>query len=375
MHIERLTLQQFRNYTSQEISFHPRLNVLTGENAQGKTNILEAVYYLAVGKSHRTNKDADLIQHGQAAAQLQAVVRTGAREQRLVLQLRGSNKTARINGVAQSKMTDFIGRLQVVLFAPEDLSLVKGAPSLRRRFIDIELGQSQPAYLYHLSQYTRTLQQRNALLKQFIHGSGDTDYLSVFDLPLAEHGAQVWLRRQHFLLRLAELVGETYATLSSSRERLTLNYECSLPGMDFLKNSLSLPALSESFQNVLSQKYSFDCRQGHTSIGPHRDDLLFFLDGQDVQGYASQGQQRTIALALRLAEIDLLQEETGEYPVLLLDDVLSELDNLRQQNLVLAMSEKVQTILTTASPIQLPQAMTQQARLFEIRSGIIHEEG
>ncbi|RIV17644.1 DNA replication/repair protein RecF [Alicyclobacillaceae bacterium I2511] len=375
MHIEKLILQQFRNYKNQLLTLHPHLNVLTGDNAQGKTNVLEAVYYLAVGKSHRTNHDMDLIQQGQTMAQLQVVISREEREQELVLQLRGHTKTARINGIVQSKMTDFIGRLQVVLFAPEDLSLVKGGPSVRRRFIDIELGQSQPAYLYHLGQYARTLQQRNALLKQFAHGTRDEEYLSVFDQPLAEHGAQVWLRRSRFLLRMSELVQHTYATLSSSREHLTLDYDCSLPGVDLLHNSTSVTALSEAFQNALRQKHELDCRQGHTSLGPHRDDLLFFLDGQNVQSYASQGQQRTIVLALRLAEIDLLREEAGEYPVLLLDDVLSELDNQRQQNLVLAMSEKVQIILTTANFIQLPKTMTQQARLFQVCSGIISGEG
>lgn len=372
MFIRDLHLARFRNYEQEDIHFSEGVNVFVGENGQGKTNALESIYMLALGKSHRTSKDSECIMWGSDGCSIGSTVFVKNREQKIRLDLKQGSKKAQVNGVNLSKMTDFVGHFQVVLFAPEDLQLVKGNPGARRRFIDMELGQTQPKYLYHLSQYQRTLQQRNALLKS---GNVDEEYLEAFDAQLVVHGAQVLHRRFRFLQKMRPLSHGIYLSISQGREQLEIHYACSIPGLKGELETFELTEISMLFEKALLTKRKSDEFAGHTTVGPHRDDLVFYLDGQSVQAYASQGQQRTIALSLRLAEIDFIHQEIGEYPVLLLDDVLSELDDLRQKSLVLAMSEKVQTIITTASLFQLHDKLRDAARLFQVRSGIIQNEG
>lgn len=372
MKIRELTLMQFRNYEAQTLSFVPGVNVLVGENAQGKTNVVEAIHCIALGKSHRTNKDTDLIGWNAEEASVVADVSYDRHSDRqLRIDLRHGGKRARINGVPQTKMTEYIGHFQVVLFAPEDLQLVKGGPAVRRRFLDMELGQTQVKYLYHLSQYARALQQRNRLLRN-PQGLDDA-FLDAFDDQLVEHGTQILIRRQHFVLDMRKFSGQIHQLISSNREQFDLRYASTVRVDD--DEPFDEARIQDAFQNALEKKRANDIHLGYTSVGPHRDDLVFTLDGQSVQSFASQGQQRTIALSLRLAEIDFIRQEIGEYPVLLLDDVLSELDDMRQRNLVLSMSEKVQTILTTTSLFQLEQELGTAARLFHVQSGIIQSEG
>jgi DNA replication and repair protein RecF len=347
------------------------VNILIGENAQGKTNALEAIYLLAVGKSHRTHRDTDLIMHGQDRASIWAVVEMGGRDRTLQLDLGAGGKRALVNGVHLSKMTDFLGHFQAVLFAPEDLQLVKGGPGVRRRFVDMELGQTQVKYLYHLSHYTRALQQRNSLLKK---GDVDDAYLEVFDEQLIQHGTEVLQRRLRFIDEMRTLADEIYQSIAHHRERFGLAYHTSIPGLDPAVMT-DKQVIADRFRAALASRRQADRQLGYTTVGPHRDDIRLFLDDQPVQSFASQGQQRTIALSLRLAEIEFIRREVGEYPVLLLDDVLSELDDTRQRNLVWSMSEKVQTILTTTSLFQLTGRLQETARLFSVCSGIIQSEG
>jgi DNA replication and repair protein RecF len=377
MWVESLWLRCYRNYAEQSVTFHPGVNVLIGENAQGKTNALEAIHLLAVGKSHRTHRDMDLVQHGAQRASVKAVIHASSRKHTLELQLGAGGRRALVGGVQQAKMTDFLGHFQAVLFAPEDLQLVKGGPAVRRRFLDMELSQTQPAYLYHLTQYNRALQQRNTLLRQ---EEADDAFLDAFEAQLAEHGAQVLRRRLRFVAEMAPIADEIYRTIAENREGLRMEYACTVPEVPAhagaaTDSEAALVQLTEVLLRALQQKRSHDRRFGATSVGPHRDDLRLYLDGVPVQAFASQGQQRTIALSLRLAEIEFIHRQVGEYPVLLLDDVLSELDDSRQRNLVMAMSEKVQTILTTTSLFPLTGRLRENARLFSVCSGIIQAEG
>lgn len=370
MLIQSLQLQNFRNYEDTLVEFDPKVNVLLGDNAQGKTNVLEAIYLLAVGKSHRTSKDQDLIARDREFASVTGKIERRNHLQKLSLYLGNKGKKAAINGITQTKMTDFVGHFQVVLFAPEDLQLVKGGPATRRRFVDIELGQIQVSYLYHLSQYQRVLQQRNVLLKQ---ERRDLDLLQILNIQLAEHGAQVVYRRNSFIRELAEFAKLIYSSISAQGEILEVSYFCSIPNVNGHQLE-SLEQINIQYLKTLEDRTKADITQKYTTIGPHRDDLLLQLDGQPVQSFASQGQQRSIALALRLAEIDFMYRQLNEYPVLLLDDVLSELDNNRQKNLVLAMQEKVQTIITTTGLFDLKEKLGQHARLHRVRSGIINAE-
>jgi DNA replication and repair protein RecF len=370
MKIDALDLQQFRNYERLSMEFSPTLNLLVGENAQGKTNALEAIYLLALGKSHRGQKDSELMRFGASHTTIEGNISLRERKRKLKLEFQPTGRKASINGIPQTKMTDFIGHFQVVLFAPEDLMLVKGSPAVRRRFLDMELGQTHPKYLYHLGQYTRTMQQRNTLLKR----GGDEYSLPVFDAQLVSHGAQIMHRRIQFLQKMQPLSQKIYADISDHREDFTFSYASSLTKFVLTPES-TIAEIEHAFEESLAGKRETDLRLGSTSVGPHRDDLVFFLNEKSVHAYASQGQQRTIALALRLAEIDFIYGEIGEYPVLLLDDVLSELDDARQRNLVLSMSQKVQTILTTTSLFQLENELQSRSRLFYVSSGIIQTEG
>jgi len=369
MNLTELKLHGFRNYADQHIHFGEGVNILLGENAQGKTNALEAIYMLAMGKSHRGQKDAELRAWGETTAAIEGKIALSKRDRTLKLELNEGGRRALVNGVNQTKMTDFIGHFQVVLFAPEDLQLVKGAPAVRRRFIDMELGQTQPKYLFHLSQYNRALQQRNALLKR---PPLDWSYLSVFDAQLAEHGCEILQRRMTFIAHMKRLSNDIYQQISDQREQLSIQYVSTIGGLDV---EMDKQERRLKYEKNLFDKRNQDGHMGYTSVGPHRDDLTFYLDNHSVQSFASQGQQRTIALSLRLAEIDFIHDEIGEYPVLLLDDVLSELDDNRQKNLVVSMSKKVQTILTTTSLFQLADELQARARLFHVRSGIIQTEG
>lgn len=370
MRIDSLALTNFRNYEEQEVVFDESINVFIGENAQGKTNALESIYFLAMGKSHRTSKDSDCIRVGADSATVTGRTNVRGRDVSLRLELSKGGKRALVNGVSQTKMTDFVGNFQVVLFAPEDLQLIKGGPGLRRRFIDMELGQTHPKYLYHLSQYNRALSQRNALLK---NGHIDWDYVSVFDDMMALHGSEVMVRRRQFVQQMNHYAAQIYQNISSGREQLSVVYSASIEGtrrngepVNWDKN-----VLQELFASLLVAKRDSDAQARHTTIGPHRDDLTMTLDGQSVHVFASQGQQRTIALSLRLAEIDFIHQEVGDYPVLLLDDVLSELDDHRQRNLVLSMREKVQTIITTTSLAPFHGILESEMRLFNVHSAII----
>lgn len=368
MFLSDLTLSHFRNYESLSISLSKNVNVFCGENGQGKTNALEAISMLAIGKSHRTSRDKDMISWNGEQAKIEGVVEAIHGERRLKIELGNAGRKAYVNRIQQSKMTDYVGHFQVVLFAPEDLQLVKGSPKERRRFIDIELGQTQPLYLHHLANYGRTLLQRNRLLKQ---GVFDEGVLATFDEQLAIYGAHVVTRRFKFLAQLQPLAQSVYADISDRRETFTFSYVSSIQHVDY---DTSLDEVADQFQRTLYEKRSNDVRMGYTTVGPHRDDIQMFLNEQDVYHFASQGQQRTIALSLRLAEIDFIYREIGEYPVLLLDDVLSELDDKRQRNLVLSMSQKVQTVITTTSLFHLQEELALSARVFQVDSGIIIQD-
>lgn len=367
MHLTDLTMNCFRNYDRQHVTLSPEVNVFCGENGQGKTNALEAIALLAIGKSHRSVKDKDLIKWKADQASVEGVIALSRGNRNLRLELGQAGRKAFINRVQQTKMTDFIGHFQVVLFAPEDLQLVKGGPRERRRFIDVELGQTQPLYLHHLANYNRVLQQRNKLLKD---GVMDEAYLTSFDEQLIEYGSQVVHRRLGFLEKLNPVASAVYAEISQGREAFQFQYISTLAKKNIHPDIRQIRTL---FERSLMDKRQTDFRMGYTTVGPHRDDLQLFLDGQDVQSFASQGQQRTIALSLRLAEIDFIYDEIGDYPVLLLDDVLSELDDKRQRNLVFSMSQKVQTIITTTTLFHLETELSSAARLFDVSSGIISE--
>ncbi|MDO4774201.1 MAG: DNA replication/repair protein RecF [Aerococcaceae bacterium] len=368
MKLKQLKLQHYRNYADLSLEFQDGLTILTGENAQGKTNLLEAIFLLSLAKSHRTNHDQEMIQWQQETARVEALIETDHYEFPLELILNKKGKIAKFNHIEQPKLSAFVGKLNTILFAPEDLQLIKGAPSLRRRFIDSELGQSHPVYLGHLMAYQRLLKQRNSYLKQFGRSNQfDALYFDILTEQLVDEAVQVIEQRLDFVEQLSRLARPIHQNLSNQRDELSLYYVSSTPKVDYEQVETLRTDLLQAFKDTLSREKE----QGTTLIGPHRDDISFQLNDKKAQFFGSQGQQRTIILSLKLAEIDLMKQVTGEYPVLLLDDVLSELDDDRQHLLMSYIEHKVQTFLTTATVKGLKLHQLKQADIYYVKQGTV----
>ncbi|PHA00460.1 DNA replication/repair protein RecF [Bacillus pseudomycoides] len=368
MYITELHLQNYRNYEQLNLSFEDKVNVIIGENAQGKTNLMEAIYVLAMAKSHRTSNDRELIRWDEDCGKIKGRLQKRNSSLSLELNVSKKGKKAKLNQLEQQKLSQYIGVMNVVMFAPEDLNLVKGSPQVRRRFLDMELGQIAPVYLYELSQYQKVLTQRNHLLKKMQGNSmNDEAMLDVFTLQLVEHGVKVLKKRFEFLRLLQEWAAPIHRGISRGLEELEIVYKPSIDVSESMDLSKIKEVYYESFQSV-KQRELF---RGTTLIGPHRDDLQFFVNGKNVQVFGSQGQQRTTALSLKLAEIELIYSEVNEYPILLLDDVLSELDDYRQSHLLNTIQGKVQTFVTTTSVDGIEHDTLKQAKTIHVTNGTV----
>lgn len=371
MYLTKIKLQNFRNYDKEALDLSSSINVLIGENAQGKTNLIESIYFLAMTRSHRSSKDRELINWHKDFSKVEGQLKKKSNKLPLEIILSKAGKTAKINHLEQKRLSDYIGQLNVIMFAPEDLSLVKGSPSVRRRFIDMELGQMNKIYLHHLVQYQQILKQRNKLLKEARQRKKfDEMYLDILTEQLAAEGAEVLFNRFQFIKKLNQWAQEIQLDISNNKESLVIEYK----SLTELNNKLT----TEEIFQILKKKYkeveSQEIDQGTTTIGPHRDDLIFFVNERNVQTYGSQGQQRTTALSLKLAEIELMYEVTGEYPILLLDDVLSELDDDRQTHLLDSIQNKVQTFITTTSLDGIQMELLNDPLIFCVKNGGIVKE-
>jgi len=352
MRVTRLKLANYRNYQGLDLSPHPGLTLLFGDNAQGKTNALEAVYLCATGKSHRTSHDAELVLRGAEAAYIRADVLRGGIERRIEVRLmKTGKKQIRVDGAAISRMGDLMGCLNAVLFSPEELSLVKDGPNARRRFLDVLLCQTSRAYFYSLVSYQRALAQRNALLKEgAAEGKSLSCQFEVWEEQLALHSTALHNARKAAMEQIAPAAAKMHTRVAGGAESLLLRYKGDLYGRE-LKEALE--ALRED-----------DMRRKLTARGPHRDDFAVLVDGVDLRAFGSQGQQRTAALSIKLAEAACMERMSGEKPVLLLDDVLSELDAGRQKRLMEAVLG-YQVILTSATA---PKGLFADAR-FRVERG------
>ncbi len=353
-----------------ELAFDHQVNVFLGENAQGKTNIIEAIYVLALAKSHRTSKDKELIGWGDEFARIQGKLekRSSNLELELILSVKG--KKGKINGLEQKKLSEYIGAANVVLFAPEDLNLVKGSPQVRRRFLDMEMGQISRVYLHHLGLYQKVLLQRNHLLKSLQIGKGSKEMLDILTDQMIVLAAEVTKRRFEFIKRLQKWAEPIHYDISRGKEELEIRYLSATNVSD----EMDLSKIKEEFYQMYEKQKTREIQRGVTLFGPHRDDLGFSINGHDVQTYGSQGQQRTTALALKLAEIELIYSEIGEYPILLLDDVLSELDDYRQSHLLKTIQDRVQTFVTTTNISGIDQRTLNQAKIWTVSEGTIISE-
>ncbi len=338
MRVRRLRLTGFRNYERAELVPARGVTVLHGANAQGKTNLIEAVHLCCLGRSHRTPRDAELIRWGESAALVRLEVERADGTHDISVRIGTEDKrkkAIKINNSPVQRIGELMGHVNAVLFSPEDLRLIKDGPDGRRRFLDMEISQLSPAYFYALQRYFQALNQRNELLRKLADERSSralSDTLDAWDALLVEHGGQVIERRQAYLADLMEVARETHAALSGGAEALTLAYTGRARDPDELRN-------------MLRAARAEDLRRLTTSVGPHRDDFKIVITGRDARAFASQGQQRTAALSLKLAEIDVMRRTTSESPVLLLDDVMSELDVDRRKMLLSRMGD-VQTLIT-----------------------------
>lgn len=370
MYLEDIELQNYRNYEQATLTFSPSINVLIGENAQGKTNLIESIYFLAMSRSHRTSRDRELIRWDSDFAKVKGLLKKKSHSVPLEIILSKRGKQAKLNHLEQKKLSDYIGQLNVILFAPEDLSLVKGSPSVRRKFIDMELGQMNKIYLYHLSQFQQVLKQRNQFLKQArFNKKYDTIFLDVLTDQLATEAAQVLHSRFKFVNQLSDLANTVQKDISNEKETLSISYKTSSSADETMTVEEIFNHLKEDYEKNVSQEVD----QGTTTVGPHRDDLVFHVNDRNVQTYGSQGQQRTTALSLKLAEIELMRDMTGEYPILLLDDVLSELDDSRQTHLLKSIQNKVQTFITTTSLDGVQMDLLDDPFIFYVDDGSIEK--
>lgn len=332
MYIKSIQLESYRNYKNSTIYFDKGTNVLYGDNAQGKTNILESIFMCATTKSHRGSKDKEIVGFDDKEAHITLYLEKSGDEIKIDMHLRKDKaKIVAVNGSKISKSSELLGILNVVLFSPEDLGIIKNGPSERRRFIDMELCQLDGIYLYNLSKYNKIIDQRNKLIKDSYHNNELIETLNIWDMQLVSYGNMIIEKRSKFIKELNEIIGEVHSKLTNSKEHLEIIYEPDV--------------LPEDFEKALRKNREKDIKLKITGVGPHRDDFSFIVNGIDIRKFGSQGQQRTAALSLKLSEIEIVKKITGHIPVLLLDDVLSELDNNRQNYLLNTIGD-IQTIIT-----------------------------
>ena len=360
MYIESVALTNFRNYESLELEFSDKTNILYGDNAQGKTNVLEASYVGATTRSHRMARDKDMIRFGEEEAHIRLNVKKREVGHRIDMHLRkNKSKSVMIDGLPIRRSSELFGLINIIFFSPEDLSIIKEGPGERRRFMDMELCQLSRIYYGNLAGYNKVLNQRNNILRGVGARNGMLDTLEVWDDQLVQYGKRIITERENFIRMLREVVLRVHEKITGGKESIEIRYE---PNVS-----------ADEFAEMLQRKRETDLRYMTTMTGPQRDDIGIYIDGNDVRVYGSQGQQRTAALTLKLAEIELVREMISDTPILLLDDVMSELDGKRREAL-LGSIQGIQTILTCTGYDDFIREHMEQDRIYRVTKGVITRE-
>lgn len=361
MYIEYLNLINFRNYASLSLKFSPSVNIFIGDNAQGKTNILESIFYCSFARSHRTNKDKELIKWGAENSFIQAYVRKERLDKKIDIKIfKQGKKGININSIKISKIADLVGTFNVVMFSPEDLKIVKESPSYRRKFLDMELSQLNRRYYYNLVQYNKILSERNFILKKW---DTDPNILDVYDAQLSQFGALIIKERVEYLSKLNKKGSIIHKDITSGLENINFKYLTSVKDIENAEQELL---------NLFFSNRKKDAEKRMTSIGPHRDDFSININGVDTKSFGSQGQQRTAVLTIKFSSLQIIKDETGEYPVLLLDDVLSELDINRQKYLLKSI-DSIQTIITCTGINDVVTYLSKNAKVFYVGNEAVEE--
>lgn len=360
MKIKSLKLKNFRNYDLLKLEFDDATNIFYGDNAQGKTNILESIYLSGTTKSHRGTKDRDLVQFGKEESHIEAVVEKNGITYQIDMHLKkNSPKGIAINKIPIRKASELFGIINIVFFSPEDLNIIKNGPSERRRFIDLELSQLDKVYLNNLSNYNRIVNQRNHLLKDITQQRNLMETLDVWEIQLIQYGNKIIERRKQFVKEINKIISNIHKKLTGQREDINLIYEPSIGNL--------------TLEQALAKNRERDMKIKSTSVGPHRDDICFMAGDLDIRRFGSQGQQRTAALSLKLSEIELVRQSIHDTPVLLLDDVLSELDKHRQ-NYLLDSIHDIQTLITCTGVDEFVNHRFSINKVFHVQDGQVAKE-
>ena len=347
MYINKIKLQNFRNYKEQEINLDKNINIFYGNNAQGKTNILEAIFLCAFGKSFRTSKEKDLICLGEESLNAEINYQKSDREGKIKIVI-ANKKQIEVNGVKIKKLSELLGNINIVIFTPDDIQILKNGPAERRRFLDMLIGQLRPNYVYNLNNYLKTLEQRNNYLRQIKEENRAEEMLEIWDEKLAEYAENICKYRIEFIQKIKNKIGKIHSTIAEEEIDIKYLTECSN---------------KEDYLNLLKQRRKLDIIKGFTTKGIHRDDFKVYINKKEIEIYGSQGQHRTAILSLKLAELYVIYDEIGEYPILLLDDFMSELDEKRRNSLIQNIKD-TQVIITCTDKMNL-----ESGKLFYVENG------
>ena len=353
MYIEKIKLQNFRNYKELEINLNKNINIIYGNNAQGKTNILEAIFLCSFGKSFRTTKEKEMIKFDEEKSHIEIFYQKKDRDGKIKIEL-GNKKQISVNGIKIKKLSELLGNMNIVIFTPDDINILKDGPAGRRRFLDMMIGQLRPNYVYNLNMYLKTIEQRNNYLRQIREENKSEEMLEIWDEKLAEYGEKIYIYRNEFINKISSKINEIHKNITDAKEKIQI---------DYVSNCGNI----ENYLKLLKERRKLDIIKGFTTKGIHRDDFVIYINGKEVSTYGSQGQNRTAVLSLKLSELQVVNDEIGEYPILLLDDFMSELDEERRKNF-LNNIKNTQVILTGTEKIELTNL---DYSMFHIKEGKI----
>ena len=351
MYIERIKLNNFRNYKQLDLELNKNINIIYGDNAQGKTNILEAIFLCSFGKSFRTSKEKEMIMFNEDKSFVEVFYQKKDRDGEIKIEI-GNRKQVSLNGIKLKKLSELLGNMNIVIFTPEDINILREGPTKRRRFLDIMIGQLRPNYVYNLNMYLKTLEQRNNYLRQIKEENKAEELLGIWDEKLAEYGEKVYLYRKEFIEKISNKINVIHSKITEEKEILKIEYISNCENKD-------------QYLKELKERRKLDIIKGFTTKGVHRDDFMIYINEKEVSTYGSQGQNRTAILSLKLSELNVIYDEIGEYPILLLDDFMSELDEKRRKNF-LNNIKNTQVILTGTEKIELPDL---DYNIYNIRKG------
>ena len=351
MWIKKIKINNFRNYKSQEINLEKNINIFYGENAQGKTNIIEAIFLSSMGKSFRAKKDKEMIMLGEEKSNIEIEYEKTDRDGKIKIEL-GNKKIVYINGIKIKKLSELLGKINVVIFTPDDINILKGGPQNRRRFLDIMISQLRPNYMYNLNLYLKTLEQRNNYLRQIKEENKNENMLEIWDEELSNYAINIYNYRKEFIEKIKNKIKNIHSEITNNKEEIEIEY-------------LSECISKEKYLELLKQRRKLDIIKGYTTKGIHRDDFNIYINKKELGIYGSQGQHRTAILSLKLSELNIVKDEIGESPILLLDDFMSELDEKRRKNFLEKIND-VQVIITCTEKIDIEN---KEILVYNVRSG------